>query len=411
MGDIRPLIPLLVTAAILIGGNGLQATFISLRAAQEQFSTSLIGVVGTGYYIGFAIGCIYVTRILRAIGHIRTFSALAAIASSASLAMVLWIDPWFWFAMRMIAGFCFAGLFATVESWLNARVTNANRARTLSVYRFVDLGAVTAAQYLIPTVGISGFDLFAIISLALTLSLVPISFADRSSPQVPEAVRFELGALWTISPLATVGCLAVGLSNSTFRALGPIYAVDLGFSITDIATFMSIGIFGGVVLQYPLGHYSDRLDRRVVILLATLGALGATLFLVFGAGQSPMANFIGIFVFGAFAMPLYSLCSAHANDHAAPGQHAIVSAGTLFYWSLGAIVGPMIASVLLDLFGARSLFIYMAAVLALFSAFTLQRMAARGPVPAEKRRMRFRVLLRNSPFFGRLSARREEREP
>ena len=410
MGDIRPLIPLLVTAAILIGGNGLQATFISLRASQEHFSASVIGMVGTGYYIGFAIGCIYVTRILRSIGHIRTFSALAAIASSASLAMVLWIDPWFWFVMRLIAGICFAGLFATVESWLNARVTNANRARTLSVYRFVDLGSVTAAQYLIPTVGISGFDLFAIISLALTLSLVPISFADRSSPAVPEAVRFELKALWQISPLATVGCVAVGLSNSTFRALGPIYAQDLRFSVTDIATFMSIGIFGGVVLQYPLGHYSDRLDRRLVILCATLGALAATLFLVFGAGRSPLANFAGIFVFGAFAMPLYSLCSAHANDHAAPGQHAIVSAGTLFYWSLGAIVGPMVASVLLDLFGARSLFIYMAVVLTLFFLFTLGRMKARGPVPTEKRRMRFRDLLRTSTFFARLSARRGERD-
>ncbi len=404
MSQLRPLIPLLITAGILIGGNGLQGTYISLRALQEGFSTSLIGLVGTGYNIGFAIGCVYVTRILRSIGHIRTFSAMAAIASAASLAMVLLIDPWFWFLMRLIAGICFASLFATVESWLNARVNNSNRARTLSIYRLVDLGSVTAAQYLIPTVGIEGFQLFAIVSMALTLSLVPISFADRSSPGAPEAIKFDIKALWNISPLATVGCIVVGLTNSTFRSLGPIYAEGIGLSITAIATFMSVGIIGGVVLQYPLGLYSDRLDRRLIILFATFGSLLAGLFLAFYAGSDEWLNFIGIFIFGAFAMPLYSLCSAHANDHAAEGQHALVSAGMLFFWSCGAIIGPLFASFMLDIFGPQSLFIYTAAVLAAFMLYTLQRMMVRRAVPTGERSMRFRNLLRTSSFFNKLAA-------
>jgi MFS family permease len=410
MSQLRPLIPLLITAGILIGGNGLQGTYISLRALQEGFSTSLIGLVGTGYNIGFAIGCIYVTRILRSIGHIRTFSAMAAIASAASLAMVLLIDPWFWFLMRLIAGICFASLFATVESWLNARVNNSNRARTLSIYRLVDLGSVTAAQYLIPTVGIDGFQLFVIVSIALTLSLVPISFADRSSPGAPEAIKFDIKALWNISPLATIGCIVVGLTNSTFRSLGPIYAEGIGLSITAIATFMSVGIIGGVVLQYPLGLYSDRLDRRLIILFATFGSLLAGLFLAFYAGSDEWLNFIGIFIFGAFAMPLYSLCSAHANDHAAEGQHALVSAGMLFFWSCGAIIGPLFASFMLDIFGPQALFIYTAAVLAAFMLYTLQRMTARGAVPAGERSMRFRNLLRTSSFFNKLAARPEDKK-
>jgi len=404
MNQIRPLIPLLITAGILIGGNGLQGTYISLKALNEGFSTSLIGLVGTGYNIGFAIGCIYVTRILRSIGHIRTFSAMAAIASAASIAMVLFIDPWFWFVMRLVAGLCFAALFATVESWLNARVTNSNRARTLSIYRLVDLGSVTAAQYMIPTVGIEGFQLFAIISMALTLSLVPISFADRSSPAAPEAIKFDVRALWNISPLATIGCIVVGLTNSTFRSLGPIYAEGIGLSITSLATFMSAGIIGGVVLQYPLGIYSDRLDRRLVILVSTMGALLAGLFLALFAGRNEWMNFAGIFVFGAFAMPLYSLCSAHANDHAAEGQHALVSAGTLFFWSCGAVVGPLFASIMLDWFGPQSLFIYTATVLAAFMLYTLQRMTVREGVPAEARSMRFRNLLRTSAYFNKLAA-------
>lgn len=404
MSHIRPLIPLLVTAGILIGGNGLQSTFISLRALREGFSPSTIGLVGAGYNIGFAIGCIYVTRIIRSIGHIRTFSALAAIASAASIAMVLFIDPVFWCAMRLVQGVCFAGLFAVVESWLNARVTNANRARTLSIYRFVDLGSVTLAQYLIPAVGIEGFQLFAVISIALTLSLVPISLTDRSSPGAPEAIRFDVKTLWNISPLATVGCIVVGLTNSVFRSLGPVYAAGIGLSVTAIATFMSVGIFAGVVLQYPLGAYSDKLDRRLIILVSALGSLAACLFLALLAGGNEWLNFAGIFVFGAFAMPLYSLCSAHANDHASPGQHALVSAGTLFFWSLGSVIGPLFASFMLDIFGPRVLFIYMTAVLFLFMLYTLQRITVREGVPAEARTMRFRSLLRTSTFFNKLAA-------
>ncbi|MEN9895416.1 MAG: hypothetical protein RIR97_1268, partial [Pseudomonadota bacterium] len=259
--------------------------------------------------------------------------------------MALFIHPFAWFVMRLIIGICFAGLFATVESWINAKVTNANRARTLSVYRLVDLGSVTAAQYLVPAFGIGGFNLFAIISMALTLSLVPISVADKSSPAAPEAFRFDVKRLWQISPLATVGCVVVGLTNSTFRSLGPLYAQDLGMSVTTIANFMSAGIVGGVVLQYPLGHYSDRLDRRLMILLATIGACIAGLFLVFVAQTNEWLNIVGIFFFGAFAMPLYSLCSAHANDHAGEGEHALVSAGTLFFWSLGAIIGILFAAI------------------------------------------------------------------
>ncbi|MGO4438487.1 MFS transporter [Rhizobium sp. RAF56] len=403
MSQIRPLIPLLATAGILIGGNGLQSTFISLRALQEGFSASTIGLVGTGYNIGFAIGCMYVTRIIRSIGHIRTFSALAAIASAASIAMVLLIQPWFWFAMRLLQGLCFAGLFAVVESWLNARVTNATRARTLSIYRFVDLGSVTLAQYLIPTVGIDGFQLFAVISMALTLSLVPISLTDRSSPGIPEAIRFDIRTLWNVSPLATIGCIVVGLTNSVFRSLGPVYADGIGLSVTEIATFMSVGIFAGIVLQYPLGAYSDRLDRRLIILISALGSLAACLFLTFIAGSNEWRNFAGIFLFGAFCMPLYSLCSAHANDHAAPGQHALVSAGTLFFWSIGAIVGPLFASFMLDIFGPRVLFAYMAVVLFVFMLYTLQRMTVREGVPTAQRRMRFRNLLRTSTFFNKLA--------
>lgn len=404
MSQIRPLIPLLVTAGILIGGNGLQGTFIALRGSYEGFAPSVIGLLGAGYSIGFAIGCIYVTRLLRQIGHIRTFSAMAAIAASCSLAMSLIIDPIFWLLMRFLIGISVASLFATVESWINAKVTNANRARTLSIYRVVDLGSVTAAQYIIPAAGIEGAVIFSIIAIAMTLSLVPISLADRSSPAPPDAIRFDVLAVWRISPLAVVGVTCVGLAMAAFRNIGPIYGEAIGMSITSIATFMSAGIIGGVVLQYPLGHYSDRLDRRRVILWTTVGSILTGAYLSFGAGSSETANIIGVFLFGAFSMPLYSLCSAHGNDHAREGEHALVSAGLLFYWSMGATVGPLLASLLLQFVGPDVFFVYTSVIFTGFAFYTLQRMATRAPVPPEKRRGRFRALLRTSAYFNKLAA-------
>lgn len=404
MSHIRPLVPLLVTAGILIGGNGLQGTYIALRGTQEGFSPSIIGMIGAGYSIGFAIGCIYVTRLLRLIGHIRAFAAMAAITASASLAMSMLIDPAFWFAMRFIVGFSVAALFATVESWINAKVTNANRATTLSVYRVVDLSSVTVAQYIIPAVGIDGPVIFNIVVIALTLSLVPISIADKSSPEPPEAIAFDLKAVWRISPLAVVGVVAVGLSMAAFRNIGPIYAQEIGMGITSIATFMSAGIIGGVVLQYPLGLYSDRLDRRQVILWATVGSIITGAYLSFGAGGNETANIISVFLFGAFSMPLYSLCSAHGNDHAKPGEHALVAAGLLFFWSVGATLGPLLAATLLEYYGPRAFFAYTSFIFVGFLIFTIRRMGVRPSVPPSQRHSRFRALLRTSAYFNRLAS-------
>lgn len=403
MSQIRPLIPLLATAGILIGGNGLQGTFIALRGLAEGFSPSTIGLISAGYSLGFAIGCIYVTSLLRKIGHIRAFAAMAAISSAASISMALVTHPLFWLLMRFIIGIAVAGLFAIIESWINAQVTNSNRARALSIYRLVDLGSVTLAQYVIPVVGIEGPAVFSLIAMALTLSIVPISLADKSNPAPPSAMKFNPLAVWRISPLAVVGCVAVGLSMAAFRNIGPIYAEQIGMSVTAIATFMSAGIIGGVVLQYPLGAYSDRYDRRIVILATTAGSVITGLFLVFFAGTDEWTNIIGVFIFGAFALPLYSLSSAHGNDHAKEGEHAMVAAGLLFFWSLGATIGPLLASVLIDMFGPKALFIYTAAVQILFIAYTIYRLRIRAGVPVEERQWRFRSLLRTSAYFSKLA--------
>src|SRR6185436_14592224 len=208
MSTLRPLVPLLVTAGILLGGNGLQGTLIALRGAMEGFQASTIGWTGTFYFMGFLLGCLAISHMMRAVGYVRSFSALAAIAAASTLLLVLVIDPVMWTVIRFATGFCFAGLFTIMESWLNAGASNADRARVLALYRIIDIGTVTGAQFMIPVFGAGGFTIFAIMTMMITLSLVPVSLADRSNPVPPEEVGLDLPRVWRISPLACIGCIS-----------------------------------------------------------------------------------------------------------------------------------------------------------------------------------------------------------
>lgn len=405
MKSLIPLSPLLAAAAILLAGNGLQGTLITLRAGIEGFDASLIGLTGASYYGGFLLSCLFSARLIRAVGHIRVFAGFAAIAASVSLTMVIWIDPYAWIGLRFLAGMCFAGLFMVIDSWLNASVSNEARARTLSVYRLLDLAAVTGSQFLLPVFGVEGFSIFAIMAILTCMSLVPVSLMDRSSPALPEEAKFSVKAVWAISPLACMGCITIGLTNSTFRLMGPLYASEIGFDTAGVATFMSAGIVGGAVLQLPLGWLSDRLDRRWVLIIATLGAAAAGFLLSWAGGQSQTMALLGIFLFGCFALPLYSLSAAHANDHAKPGQFVILAAGLSFFFSIGAMAGPVIAAQVLKVFGPDFFFTYTSIIHLLFVAATMWRMAARA-TPDMKAKKRYATLLRTSPFMYKLAHQR-----
>lgn len=402
MSAIRPLIPLLIAAGILLGGNGLQGTLIALRGAQEGFSPTVIGFMGTAYFGGFLLGCLAIGRIMKSVGHVRSFSALAALASAGTLMLVLLIDPVAWSAIRFMTGFCFAGLFTIMESWLNSGAPNEHRARVLALYRMVDIGSVTGAQFLIPVFGSGGFTIFAIMSIMITLSLVPVSLGDRSNPTAPEDVKLDLPRVFRISPLGCIGCIAVGVTNSAFRTLSPVYAEEIGMTVTDVVTFVSVGIIGGALIQYPLGYLSDRWDRRHVLLASTCGALVIAVILAVLASSSPLLNFVLVFIFGSFAMPLFSLSAAHANDRAGQGEFVLVNAALMLFYSFGAIVGPSTASFAMELYGPSALFGFVAVVYLIFVGIILYRMQVRGSVPAE-RRGRFIALLRTSTIFAKLT--------
>jgi MFS family permease len=409
MSSIRPLIPLLMAAGLLLAGNGLFSTLIAVRGAQEGMSASQIGWMGTTYFVGFLVGCITVPRLLQAVGHIRTFAALAAIASCATLLLVLIVDPYCWMVSRLVIGVCFSGLFTTIESWLNSGLINKDRGKVMAIYRVLDIVVVSGAQFLMPAFGTSGFTLFGIMTMMICLSLVPVAIGDRSSPKAPELVKFDIKSIWTISPLACIGCVSIGMTNAAFRYVGPLYAETIGLSLSNVATFISLGVIGGAVLQYPLGLLSDHHDRRWVLIATTSGAVLSGLFLSLVAEANILLVYVGIFFFGAFSLPLYSLSAAHANDRATPDQYVLLAAGLMFFYGVGGSIGPPAASLMLSLYGPSSLFTFTSLIHGSLVIITLWRMVKRKAVPLE-RRGPFQMLLRTSPVMQRLVRSRGRRD-
>ena len=402
MRALTSLFPLLLAAGVLLAGNGLQGTLIVLRAEQEGFSSGLIGLMGTGYFAGFLISTLVSAKMVRAVGHIRAFAALAAIVAAGMLAFILWINPYWWVVLRFMMGFGFAGLFMVIESWLNDATDNSDRGRVLSIYRIIDLAFVTGGQLLLPLIGIEGFVLFVVTAMFLGLSLVPISLGDRTNPKPPAVAKFDLPMIWSISPIACLGCIIIGMTNSSFRLVGPLFASRVGLDTAEVAYFMSAGIIGGAVLQYPLGWMSDRFGRRKILVGTTMGAVVAGLYMSQFAGSDHIALLAGSFAFGAFSMPLYSLSAAHANDRAGEGQYVLLSSGLMFFFALGATIGPSISTWVMTLFGTSAFFTYISAVHGSFVIATLWRMSVSSS-PGKAQRGKFTMLLRTSPALFKMA--------
>ncbi|NJN45301.1 MAG: MFS transporter [Candidatus Competibacteraceae bacterium] len=391
-----PFLSLLLGAAILLIGNGLQGVLIPVRASLENFSTGTIGLIATAYSVGFVFSCYLTPHIVKRVGHIRTFAVLAAIAASVVLCLVLLVAPLLWIGLRVVSGFCLAGLFMVVESWLNEQSTNINRGRIFSVYMIINLSAVTAGQMLLPTADPGNFTLFAVTCIAITLALVPIGLSKSAAPAPLKQVRLRVGYLYSVSPVGVLGSFFVGAANGAYLGLGPLYAQAAGLSITGIALFMSAAMLGGAIAQFPLGKLSDHLDRRWVITAVCMAAsvVGTALAAAGGLPEMPLemlqnltpAVLIGVAgIFGCFTFTLYSLCVAHTNDHVNAEEFVEASGGLLLTYGVGASIGPLLAAWVMQTLAVGGLFAFTAVVHLLFGFFTLYRIARRARVSEEER--------------------------
>ncbi len=381
---LTPVAALLISVAVLLAGNGLQGTLLPIRAQMEDFSTLSIGVLGSVYFAGFAAGCLLGPKLIERVGHIRTFSAMAAIATAAILGHGLYAAPLLWWVLRALSGFCFAVLYVVIESWLNERATRETRGLVLSVYLIINLTVITLGQLMVTLADPQAFTLFAVAAILLSLGLVPVATTRTIAPSPPPAVRPRLRRLYATSPVGFMGCLTVGLANGAFWALSPVFAAGSGMDTRGIALLMSATVVGGAIGQWPLGRMSDRMDRRYVVVACCGGAAMVAAALTFAPFAAPWALFALSGLWGAFAFPLYAISVAHTNDFAAPQDYVEVSSGLLLLYGAGAAVGPVLVAPLLEVIGPGALFEATMGIHLLLAGFALMRVRHRGPAPLEE---------------------------
>jgi len=376
---LSPIGPLLLGVAILLTGQGLQGTLLPVRASMEGFSTLSIGLMGGAYFLGFTLGCLRGPSLVWKVGHIRVFAAMTAAASAAPLLHGLWMDAWAWWALRLVTGYCFAVLYVVIESWLNEQSTNETRGTVFSAYTLITLTVLAAGQQMLVLYDPKDMALFALASALVSIAALPVVLSVTPSPQQGETkVKLNLSRLFQISPAGALGCLAAGFANGSFWALAPVFVVSISTEVSLVAWFMTAAVLGGALGQWPLGLWSDRVDRRWVLGFATLVALfiGIAIWLFVGHISNGVLLLLSA-AWGAFAFPIYSVAVAHANDAAQPDEFVMVSSGLLLMYGIGAILGPFVAPGIMKYAGAGGLYLFAAVIHLVFLGYIIVRFIKR----------------------------------
>ena len=385
LATLKSIASLLLSFGLLLMANGLFATLLGVRSSLEGFSTFLVGLIMSAYFIGLFVGGRFAIKVVASVGHIRAFAAFASIMSTTALIHVLWIDPVVWFVLRAIAGFCMAGMIMVSESWINERATNKMRGQVLSFYMITNYFAAGCGQFLLPLADPSQFHLFSVASIIFSLALVPVLLTRAQAPLPASAHSMTMKALYKISPLGFSGVFCAGLVNSSFHGMGAVFGQQIGLSTAQISIFMASAIFGGLILQWPIGRLSDRVDRRwVLITVSLLTCVSCLSIMAFGERDTAVL-YVAAAVYGSVSFTVYSLASAHINDFAERDQLVQVANGLLITYGIGASVGPMLAAVFMGHLGPHALFLYSALISGMLGLFALHRMRRRASKSKEER--------------------------
>ncbi|WP_417578900.1 MFS transporter [Nitrincola sp.] len=358
----RTLLSLYASYGLLVLANALFTTLTSLRADLEGFTVQTVGLIMAGYFLGMFLGARYTSKVIQRGGHIRAFAAFASFMSLSPLMHVLFIDPWIWSVLRLIDGFCLAGLFIITESWLNARSDNKSRGSILAIYMVVNYLASGLGQLFLLFASPDTFEAFAVASICFSLSLLPLMMTRTEAPIPHPVTGFTVKPLLKVAPAGFFGAVCAGSVNAAFFAMAPIYAQTLNYSVQEISLFMMAGVFSGLVLQVPLGKLSDRIERRKVLAGVCFGALVFSLLMVMQSFfQLPFYwLLINVFCYGSLVFVIYPLSAAHVNDWSEPDQLMQTSSGLMIGYGSGAIFGPLLSSSLMSWMGPAALFAYIA---------------------------------------------------
>jgi MFS family permease len=361
---------------LLMMGNGVQGTLLGIRGGIEGFSTTQMSFVMSAYFVGFLFGSRMTPGMIRRVGHVRVFAALASMISAALMMFAVVPDWMVWVVMRVIIGFSFSGVYIVAESWLNDASTNETRGQALSFYMIMQMSGIIAAQGLLNTADPSGFMLFIIPSILVSVAFTPILLSVSPVPAFELTKPLSLKKLFATSPLGCVGIFLLGGVFSAQFGMVSVWGTEAGLSVKNLSIFVAAIYFGGLVFQYPIGWISDRIDRRPLILwLSVVGALATILAALF-SGSFAVLLVMGM-VMGGMSNPLYSLLVAYTNDFLDNADMAAASAGLIFINGLGAITGPMIAAWMMSVFGPSGFFLFMAVLFIALAAYAGWRMTRR----------------------------------
>jgi MFS family permease len=368
---------LMLAVALLSLGHGLNGSLIGVRASAESFSTSMTGLIMSGYFAGLLVSSWLTPRIVQLVGHIRVFAGFASVVSSIVLLFPLWVDPIPWLALRFIAGFCTSGLYIVCESWLNSASSNQNRGKMLSIYMIVSYGAMGGGQLLLNVSDGSGFARFIIVSALLSLSLVPLSLVPTETPSLAGTRRVTVAEIYRASPLAVIATFANGLAQSAFFSMGAVFGLMQGLALPYVSLMMALPPIAVIVSQFPAGALSDRYDRRSVILAFSVASVALAIAALIFGGLSPFVMIALFTLFGCIALPIYSLVLAHANDHLHKDQMLGGSGKLILLYGLGAMIGPLLAGQFMQSFGSSGFLYYLMFAYAVIAVVAMVRKAKR----------------------------------
>lgn len=391
-------------------GTGGIAPLDALSGIQAGFSRGEVGLLGSSHFIGFFIGCWWAPRLMGAIGHSRSFAAFTAVGTIGILAHTLITDPYMWSLFRIMSGLCIAGSYTVIEAWLQAKVTNETRGRTMGIYRIVDIGGSLGAQLLIAVLEPGYYISYNLLALLACAALVPITLTRVTPPKMPSAPRLRPSMAWQLSPLAAAGVVAAGLTTASYRMVGAVYGVEVGLSNDQIAIFLAAFVAGGALAQYPAGWLADKYDRRWILIWLSAAAVGASALAIYMTSSTAQVMTASA-IFGFVTFPIYSVSAAHAHDFANDDQRVDLSAALMFLYALGAIASPYLASWLMEVFGSSAMFLLISAAHVVLIVFGLTRMRAR---PTQEQRTSYiyapRTTFQSGKLFARLRLRQKDKD-
>jgi len=374
----------------------------ALSGLTLEFTNAQIGLLGSAHFFGFFIGCWWAPRLMGTIGHSRAFAAFTSAGAIGLLAHMLVIDAYAWALMRVASGLCVAGCYTVIEAWLQAKLTNETRGRAMGSYRVVDMGASLVAQMLISVLEPASYVSYNLLALLCCAALLPITLTRTAEPETPGALRLRPMLAVTRSPLAAAGVVVAALSSASFRMVGPVYGQEVGLAVEQIAYFLAAFVAGGALAQYPVGWLADKYDRRWVLIWLSIASIASSALTALTGDLGTAGVLLTATLFGATTFPIYSVAAAHAHDFAESSERVELSAALMFFFALGAIAAPLLASFLIEVYGPSAMFVMIGTGHGALVIFGLIRMRMR---PRATRRTRYVWAPRTSFMIGRLTGR------